>query len=74
VGSTHEEQSKPLPGDEVISAPRVHITHAVTLEALPGAVWRWLVQMGYHRTGWYTPVWVDRLWPVKNPSFGPDSS
>jgi hypothetical protein len=29
----------------------------------------WLVQMGYHRAGWYTYPWVDRyLWHISNPS------
>lgn len=67
-GSTRMERSKSLPGDEVIPAPRAQITHAATLDASPGDVWPWLVQMGYHRAGWYTPEWVDRLWSVRNPS------
>ena len=67
-GSTRMERSKSLPGDEVIPAPRAQITHGVTLDASPGDVWPWLVQMGYHRAGWYTPEWVDRLWSVRNPS------
>jgi hypothetical protein len=40
----------------------------VTLDAPPERVWPWLTQMGWHRGGWYTPRWVDRLlfpgnWP-----------
>ena len=32
-------------------------------------MWPWLVQMGYHRAGWYTYPWVDRyLWHIENPS------
>jgi hypothetical protein len=43
-------------------------THAATLPAPPAEVWPWLTQMGWHRGGWYTPRWVDRLlfpgnWP-----------
>jgi hypothetical protein len=67
-GSTRFEQSKALAGDDVIPAPRIQTTHAVTLDAHPGDVWQWLVQMGYHRAGWYTPEWVDQLWSVQNPS------
>jgi hypothetical protein len=42
--------------------------HAVTVPASPDQVWPWLVQMGWHRGGWYTVRWVDRLlfpgnWP-----------
>jgi hypothetical protein len=34
-------------------------------------VWPWLVQMGWHRAGWYTARWVDKLlfplnWPSGN--------
>jgi hypothetical protein len=35
----------------------------------PGAVWPWLVQMGWGRAGWYTYRWVDRLlFPANGPS------
>jgi hypothetical protein len=38
-------------------------THAITIRAPRAAIWPWLVQMGYHRAGWYTDSWyswVDR--------------
>ena len=35
--------------------------HAVTIGARPAEVWPWLVQMGWHRAGWYTARWVDLL-------------
>jgi hypothetical protein len=39
-------------------------------------VWPWLTQVGWHRGGWYTPRWVDRLlfpdnWPSAT-SLDPD--
>jgi WS/DGAT/MGAT family acyltransferase len=35
----------------------------------PERVWPWLVQMGWHRGGWYTAGWVDRLlFPANWPS------
>jgi hypothetical protein len=44
-------------------------THAITINTAAEAVWPWLVQMGYHRAGWYTYLWVDRyLWHIDNPS------
>ncbi|HVN50740.1 MAG TPA: hypothetical protein VMT43_04875 [Acidimicrobiales bacterium] len=58
-----------LPGDDLIGHPDVVTTHAVTVDAPPATVWPWLVQMGWHRGGWYTSRWVDRLlFPANAPS------
>jgi hypothetical protein len=35
--------------------------HAITIRAKPADVWPWLAQVGWHRGGWYTYRWVDRL-------------
>ena len=35
----------------------------------PDRVWPWLAQMGWHKGGWYTARWVDRLlFPANWPS------
>ena len=70
-GSTPTERRRSLPGDDVIRSPAVVTDHAVTIDARPEDVWPWLVQMGWHRGGWYTARWVDRLlfpanWPSVN--------
>jgi hypothetical protein len=70
-GSTPEERAHPLPGDDIVQRPQVVTDHAVTIDAPATAVWPWLVQMGWHRGGWYTARWVDRLlfpanWPSAN--------
>jgi hypothetical protein len=70
-GSTAAERAMSLPGDEIILRPKVVTNHAITIDAPPEAVWPWLVQMGWHRGGWYTARWVDRLlfpanWPSAN--------
>ena len=58
-----------LPGDDIVADPRVVTNHAITIDAPPGCVWPWLVQMGWHRAGWYTARWVDRLlFPLNWPS------
>lgn len=36
-----------------IPEPQFAITRAVTIAAPPEAVWPWIVQIGYHRAGWY---------------------
>jgi hypothetical protein len=57
-GATDEEVRWPYPGVEVIRGGRRGATMAVTIDASPSRVWRWLVQMGCDRAGWYS--W-DRL-------------
>lgn len=68
-GSTAQERSTPLPGDSVVVKPHCVCTHATTIAATPEQIWPWLVQMGWHRGGWYTARWVDRvLFPANWPS------
>jgi hypothetical protein len=68
-GSTAAERRLPMPGDGIVTRPFGATTHAVTIDAPPEEVWPWIVQMGYHRAGWYTPRWVDRyVVHVDNPS------
>ncbi len=67
-GSTRAERRRVLPGDALVSVPGFVTNHAATLDAPPDLVWPWLTQVGWHRAGWYTPRWVDRLlfpdnWP-----------
>jgi hypothetical protein len=71
AGSSREERNRQLPGDELVANPTVITNHAITIEAPPERIWPWLVQMGWHRGGWYTPRWVDQLlfpanWPSAN--------
>lgn len=68
-GSTAAERRLVLPGDAIVPRPQVVTDHAVTVAAPPERVWPWLVQMGWHRGGWYTARWVDRLlFPANLPS------
>jgi hypothetical protein len=57
-GATEEEVRRPYPGAELIPGGRRSATMAMTLATEPSVVWRWLVQMGADRAGWYS--W-DRL-------------
>jgi hypothetical protein len=56
-GATPDEVSRRLPGDDLIGGQYL-TTHAITIARPPAQVWPWLVQMGYHRGGWYS---YDRL-------------
>ena len=75
-GATEDEVHRSLPGDELVPHPMLETTHAITIHALPAAIWPWLVQMGYDRGWWYTDErwyqWVDKyLWKAK-PHSSPD--
>ena len=68
-GSTRYERLHTLPGDQYVQDAQLLITHAVTIAAPPERVWPWLMQVGWHRGGWYTARWVDRLlFPTNWPS------
>lgn len=54
-GATDEEIARPLPGDDLIPAAKLHSTHAVTVHAPAERIWPWLAQMGYgDRAGTYS--------------------
>ena len=60
-GANDDEVHACLAGDDIIPHPMLETTHAVTLETDPATVWPWLVQMGFHRGGWYSDVWWGTL-------------
>lgn len=63
-GATYEEVHAPLPGDGVIPHPMEETTHAISIDAPPSIVWKWIIQAGYRgsgRAGWYSDSWVDKL-------------
>jgi hypothetical protein len=47
------EGARPVPGDDLLADARAGLTHGVTIEAPPEAIWPWLVQMGRDRAGFY---------------------
>ena len=60
VRATADEQTRALPGDELIPQAIDTLTHGVTIRGGPGGVWPWLVQMGAgSRAGWYSYDWLD---------------
>jgi hypothetical protein len=60
-GATVSERTGPMPGDELIGLPWGGYTQAVEIHAPADEVWKWLVQVGYKRAGWYNIDAINRL-------------
>ncbi|MGE0134091.1 MAG: SRPBCC family protein [Dehalococcoidia bacterium] len=59
--ATEDERRRSLPGDDILAAPAIQTTRAITIDAPPGRIWPWLVQMGPRpRAGVYTYDWLER--------------
>ena len=57
-GATDEEVARAMPGDEII--PEAHsTTRAISVACSPDHLWKWVVQLGYGRGGWYSYDWID---------------
>jgi hypothetical protein len=60
-GATGDEVARALPGDELLADPDIVATRAVGVDAPPGSIWPWLIQMGPGRGGAYTYDWIENL-------------
>lgn len=54
-----DDDEKPLPGDELIPSARYALTFGTDIEAPPSMVWRYLMQLGCDRGGWYSIDMLD---------------
>ncbi|SMO66007.1 SRPBCC family protein [Solitalea koreensis] len=54
-----DDNHRPLPGDELIPDSQYSITFHTNIEAPPPIVWRYLMQLGCDRAGWYSIDWLD---------------
>ena len=64
-GATDEESTAELPGDDVKPNAASQATHAVTIDAPAEAVWKWLVQIGQGRGGFYSYDFLENLFGVE---------
>jgi hypothetical protein len=53
-GATDAEVDASLPGDELVAEPATQATRAITVAAPPEEVWRWVIQLGADRGGFYS--------------------
>lgn len=63
----------PLVRHESYGSPLINLTYAIDIHSKPSDIWPWLVQVGYHRAGWYIDGWWDRIeqdffWPLIVPA------
>jgi hypothetical protein len=60
-GATDDDQTRPLPGDDLIETPVYSTTRAIEIETAPSAIWPWLIQMGQGRGGFYSYDAIENL-------------
>ena len=60
-GTTEEERTLRLPGDELVPEPKWTYNHAVSIGAPRSEVWPWLVQVGQGRGGFYSYEGLENL-------------
>ncbi len=61
AGATESEVEKVLRSDKLIAKPGLNYTQAITINAPAEIVWKYLVQVGYQRAGWYNWDFINRL-------------
>lgn len=64
-GVTDEEMNAALPGDTIIPDAEISVTHAITVNAPVTEVWKWLVQIGQDRGGFYSYSWLENLFGLR---------
>jgi len=58
-GATKEEQALELPGDNNVQRPDFNATRGITINSTPELIWKWIIQIGSKRAGWYSIDWMD---------------
>ncbi len=53
-GAAPAEIERTMAGDDIVRRPVFNATRGVTVEARPGDIWPWIVQIGFRRAGWYS--------------------
>jgi hypothetical protein len=64
-GTTRSEQQMPLIGDPPLGQSHYRIDHAVTINAPVDTVWKWVVQIGQGRGGFYSYDKLERFFGAK---------
>lgn len=64
-GASEDEVRRVLPGDDLVAEPASQVTRAITIDAEPGDVWPWIVQLGADRGGFYSYDWLENLFGLQ---------
>ncbi len=60
-GTTPQERTRAVLGDDAWIGGVVTGTRAITVKAPPTKVWEWLIQIGQDRAGFYSHTWLENL-------------
>lgn len=60
-GATEAEVARHYPGDDLLAAPQISWTHALTVDAPPDQVWPWIAQLGDERGAFYSYTFIENL-------------
>jgi hypothetical protein len=58
-GATEDEVNCVMSGDDIVQKPNFVATRAVSIEASPTEVWKWIIQIGSRRAGFYSIDIID---------------
>lgn len=58
-GATNEEVKAKLPGDGIVKTVHFNATRAISINSTPENIWKWIIQIGSKRAGWYSIDLID---------------
>jgi len=50
-----------FPGKDYIQKPIFNLVYEIKIQGKPEDIWPWILQIGYHRAGWYIDTWWDKF-------------
>ena len=58
-GATDDDLRLSLPADSMVTNPDFNATRGITINSTPEKIWKWIIQIGSRRAGWYSIDWMD---------------
>jgi hypothetical protein len=58
-GATDYDFALSLPADSLVVNPDFNATRGITINSTPEGIWKWIIQIGSRRAGWYSIDWMD---------------